>query len=145
MGSRVHGFKSSACWKEGFCLLRVETHCVRGVGVAGAQPRGCSSRAWLPPGIVCPAVCWVAPVAPLAPALGLGSAQLSGDSCSGGSSCLGRWGMPCHTGGCAGLLWWYLGLPPLCLCHGAKPPPPCLGSVGAALDDTMTFHRNTCT
>lgn len=59
------------------------------------------------------------------PALGLGSAPLSGNSCSGGSPCLGRWGTPCHADGWAGPIWWCLGLPPLCLCHEAEPPVLC--------------------
>lgn len=82
------------------------------------------------------------------PALGLGSAQLSGASCSAGSPYLGRWETPCHAGGCAGPLWWYLGLPPICLCHKAKPPPPCPSRAWgdpAALGDTVTSLRSTCT
>lgn len=149
LGSRACGFKSSACLREGFCLLHVQTHFACAVGAAGARPHAYNSRAWLPPGVGCPALCWVALVAPLAPCSGFGLSSALWE--------LLQWWQP---------LFGEVGdtTPCWCLCRttllvpGAATsllvprgkatcalPWLCPGSVGAAVGDTVTSHRSTCT
>lgn len=144
--SRVGGFKSSACGKEGFCLLRVETQCRCAVGAAGARPHGCDSGAWLPPGAGCPALCWVAPLAPC-PGFGLSSALWG----------LLQWWQPLFREVEDTMPCWWLCRTALVVPGAATSllvpwgkatsalPQPCSGSVGAALGDAVTSHRSTCT
>lgn len=139
----------SLCIQE-FSLLEGRfLHCVCAVGTPGAQLRGYDSRAWLSPDVGCPALCWVAPVAPLAPFSGFGlSSALWG---------LLQWWQPLFGEVGDTMPYWWLCRTTLAVPGAATSlfvprgkatstlPQLCLGSVGAALGDTVTSHRSTCT